>query len=425
MLKETELKQLTVAELLSYIEKNGTMPSDSILDVIEIMEKEKAVLMIHEYSIAQGQGKDQRWFSRIRKDGKLKKVGKQTRQELIDYLYDFYFIKDSAVPSLAEVFDEWMELKLLTNRNNGVHRLETEYKRHYLSEPLTKELLHTPMDKITAIDLKRWSYQMIRKYDMTAKAYRNMFTIWRQVYDYLICDGKLTCASPCGMFKIPARDFRRVEKKDAASQTFTIRETGMVIDKACELAKETGDLVYYCIVIMFYSGMRPGEALALSFDDFDREHHSVLVHRSLSATEVRNPDGSWQTRTYQIEDRLKGNAEPRKVLLPDICFDYVDEIRKRSDHEDAFMFHVITPNNLEMKIYHICDSLGIPRRSPHKIRKTYLSTMVNSSVPIDLVRAQAGHTNTATTFNYYVYDNQEDEARVEMINKVFSKEKTS
>ena len=198
----------------------------------------------------------------------------------------------------------------------------------------------------------------------------------------------------------------------------------MVIDKACELAKETGDLVYYCIVIMFYSGMRPGEALALSFDDFDREHHSVLVHRSLSAKEVRNPDGSWQTRTYQIEDRLKGNAEPRKVLLPDICFDYVDEIRKRSDHEDAFMFHVITPNNLEMKIYHICDSLGIPRRSPHKIRKTYLSTMVNSSVPIDLVRAQAGHTSTTTTFNYYVYDNHEDEARVEMINKVFSKEKT-
>ena len=47
--------------------------------------------------------------------------------------------------------------------------------------------------------------------------------------------------------------------------------------------------------------------------------------------------------------------------------------------------------------------MNIRIRSPHKMRKTYISTLLNNNMDPDFVRTQAGQKELQTTFNSYTY----------------------
>lgn len=60
----------------------------------------------------------------------------------------------------------------------------------------------------------------------------------------------------------------------------------------------------------------------------------------------------------------------------------------------------------------ICDSIAIPNKSNHKIRKTYISSLFDKGVNIDTIRRQAGHEDERTSLNNYCFD-QSDNLQLE------------
>lgn len=72
--------------------------SNDIITLNEVREKrekmtkslEKLVLEIHTSNINQGKGKDTRWFTPITKGGKRVIIKKNTYEEIIDELIEFY-----------------------------------------------------------------------------------------------------------------------------------------------------------------------------------------------------------------------------------------------------------------------------------------------------------------------------------------------
>lgn len=51
-----------------------------------------------------------------------------------------------------------------------------------------------------------------------------------------------------------------------------------------------------------------------------------------------------------------------------------------------------------------CEQLNIPYRSPHKMRKTVISKMLDAQMNINTVRKFAGHEDEKTTYNNYCFD---------------------
>ena len=82
-----------------------------------------------------------------------------------------------------------------------------------------------------------------------------------------------------------------------------------------------------------------------------------------------------------------------------------------------FLFPAKTPNVVSGKLYKICDELGILRRSPHKCRKTYISSLLNKGVDADFVREQAGHKDLQTTLNFYAYSTTRNEKKLAQLNE--------
>ena len=416
---------LSDADLLTYFEKHGIIDTGSIQNAI-LAKKKDLVNKVHPYKMYQGTGRDRRWFTYVddlKYPGKRKKVGRQTEEALIGYLYDHYALSQSSRRNvkLPDCYADWRDYKLATaNRANTVRRLDTDYKRFYLNEPLSEPIMKTPLRLLTKAEIEMWSYQMIKRYNLTHKAFSGLITILRQVYEYLIDRGVLT-DNPVTKIRIRPTSFHKVRKKPAGTQVFYHDEVEKITERARLLAREHLDENYLALPLFFETGIRIGECMGLSFEDFDKESGIVRVHCSFVTKDELLPDGTWATRKYEVEEHLKQNADEREVLVPDSCFDLLTEIKKikfQRGEVGPRLFEAKTPADIQLKLHRICRDLGITQRSPHKIRKTYISTLLNQGFDLDFVREQAGHQDLKTTLNCYTFSTTRREENREKLNKI-------
>ena len=413
-------------KLVDFLLKSGNISASSIRDY-ELMNKKEMVLNVHKYSISQGQGADKRWFTRVEestKGGGKKRVAKNTEEEIYDFLYHYYFgnSKPYNKMTLKELYPEWFEFKKTKAvRNNTLHRIDTDYKRYYLDEPLSAPIMSKPLASLKKMDIEKWAYSLIKKYNMTHKAFSNMAIVLRQTLDYLV-DMEVIEGNPFLRVKIDNKAFRKVRKKPAQTQIFYEDESKAVVALAYQMAEEKQDEVFLAIPLFFYSGIRIGECLGLSFEDFRRDEHILSIHQSMMVDDTLNEDGTWGVRQYKVFDYLKHNADPREVIVNDVCFDIADKVKAMQEKKglnSELLFNVKTPSNLQLKMIQICKRLGISSRSPHKIRKTYISTLLNNRVDPDFVRTQVGHQELQTTLNSYTYATSRKETQLEQLNKIF------
>ncbi len=413
--------------IVSLLEKTGIISPDDACAIIHMTHKQK-VTERHNHKITQGGGKDRRWFTRVdTPEKKNKLVAASSEKDLYEKLYNLYFQTEIRFQqmSLRDLYPEWLRYKYETsNRPNNVRRIDTDFKRYYLNEELSQDILTKPLSQISAYDLKYWAGRLVKKYGMTKRQFGNVIIPLRQGIDMLVDQGIFT-ANPARTVRFDQSIFRQARpKKLSDTQVFYPDETEQILRCALEKARSTGDESFIAIIICAYTGVRPGECAGLSFSDFDRRTNRVLVHRSLAAKQELLPDGTWSSRTYEIQEYLKKNAKPRVITAPDICFDMVDEVRtilNAKGLEREYLFDIETPNNIEMKLYRICDQLKIPRRSPNKLRMTYVSTLLNQNFDPDFVRQQAGHSTLQTTLNHYTYSTTRQETLIKQLNAVVGK----
>lgn len=411
---------------LDILAQYGMINKSSVQNIRDDMRK-KAIKARHPYEIYQGKN-DKRWFTYVpddtKKDGR-RKIARKDEKALYEFLYDFYYGEADYYKNccLMEIYPEWLKYKLATaNRSNTVHRIDSDYKRYYLNEPLSKKILTTPLAKLTKADIKQWAYTLIKHYQLSKKQYYNLSTVLRQVYEYLI-DKDIFETNTCALVKVDSNIFRKTPKKKAETQIFFEDEVKAIIKRARELAEETKDESYLSIPLFFLTGMRIGEVLGLSYEDIDEDSQTIYLHRSLVVDDTLNENGTWEKRKFILVDYLKANAEPREVLAPDLCFEIVKDVKRLQESrktESELLFPVNTPSNVEFKLYRICRQLDIMRRSPHKGRKTYISSLLNKGTDLDFVRSQVGHRDLSTTLNNYTYSTTRKEQQIEQLNSILA-----
>ena len=55
-----------------------------------------------------------------------------------------------------------------------------------------------------------------------------------------------------------------------------------------------------------------------------------------------------------------------------------------------------------------CEAIDIPKRSMHKIRRTYATMLIDANVEDSLIMEQMGHSDISTTRKYYYYCNKDN-----------------
>ena len=114
----------------------------------------------------------------------------------------------------------------------------------------------------------------------------------------------------------------------------------------------------------------------------------------------------------KVVDYTKSEAGDRWVYLSSKARDIIKRVlennRDRGFHDDGFLFlnkdGRIHAKGVDCRIRKYCRHIGIMEKGTHKIRKSYISTLIDSGLNINEIRKQAGHEDERTTYGNYCYN---------------------
>ena len=116
-------------------------------------------------------------------------------------------------------------------------------------------------------------------------------------------------------------------------------------------------------------------------------------------------------RIHEVVEYTKTEAGNRYIYLPSSVNDLMMCIRFMN-RDGEYMMSKNGERINKTAFYKImmraCDACGIPRKSMHKIRRTYATALIDNNVDDSLIMSQMGHTTITTTRKYYYYANKND-----------------
>ena len=337
---------------------------------------------MHKYKI--WQGKNGRWFTHVMYKGKRKLVSKGTLEQLENYIKEFY--KGYTV---EETFYTWLNRKWEFGEigRNTYDRYEYTFIRYF--EPVKAlNIKHIDYDY-----LETFIKTTIRDKQLTAKMWGDMRIVVRGIWKLAKRRGytDLSIEDFFNEVELSPRMFRRKDVIDE-EQVFTVDEVAQIVKYISENQVLPTD---YGILLALMTGLRAGEICTLRYSDLDRDALNVV------RTEIRYKDG--KTIVYDVKNATKGKNGRRRVYLAPRAVEIVEKLHDLSQKDALFDCHAEAFTN---RLYRICDSLGIKKRSLHKCRKTYATMLVRAGVSDLLIAKMLGHTDPVTTYRHYVFANE-------------------
>lgn len=353
------------------------------------MNKRKELLEKHPYRI--WEGKDGKWRTYI-PNGDKRRLVKRSSRESIENEVITYWKKEIENPTIREVFEEWNDRRLgLKKIAPSTHqRNKQTFCRHY------KEFGEERIKSVTLVEIEEFLEEQIPKYDLTSKAFSNLRTITK---GFMMRAKKRNLVSydVVGFFRELDISDANFKKKVAINEkeVYDEEELPMVFDY---LEGKLDDIRNLGILVMFLTGVRVGELVALKNSDF----HGNTFRVCRTETRVPSPEGSGYE--YRIKDFPKTEAGDRTAIIPSDYSWVVERLRSINPSGEYVFFENgkrLTTNTIRRRMERMCKKLGIVPKSPHKARKTYGSILLDNKIDERLITDVMGHTDIGMTEVHY------------------------
>lgn len=379
----------------------------SISDVQNSMEamKRKELLEKHPYKI--WKGRDEKWYTYLPDEKKGRLLKKRTSQRAIEDDVIEYWKSELENPTISDVFQEWndrrLELKQISNA--AYLRYKQVFNRHY----------HNFGDKkiktVAAEEFQEFLEEEAAE-ELTVKAFSLLKTVTR---------GLLKRAKRRKLISFNVEEllqeldtsemnFKKVIKEDY-EEVFSNEEMPVMID----YLKNNLDTKNMGILLMFATGIRVGELVALKHDVFDG--NTFKVRRT--ETRFLGENGRY---VYDVKEFPKSEAGVRTVIIPK-DYEWLCTRIKMLNPFGEYIFtdkngKRLTTNCIRRRQERNCAKLGIYKKSPHKIRKTYGSILLDHNVDNRMIMEQMGHTDISCTENHYHRNRRSIDAKSQILSNI-------
>jgi len=166
------------------------------------------------------------------------------------------------------------------------------------------------------------------------------------------------------------------KRKTQKANPFTIEERDQILGAIYESEQAGNTYLFY--MIRFYAGLRPGEVIALNWDDYDGE--TLRVTKTIT-------DGVEKQTPKNEENRLV-NLHPKLVNLLN---NHPTRFKKgrilQFDNKQAYKRY----DSFSAKFSKIREELGIAYRDPYNVRHTCATMMLEAGMQPAYCAKQLGH----------------------------------
>ncbi len=162
-------------------------------------------------------------------------------------------------------------------------------------------------------------------------------------------------------------------------------------------------------VLIANTGLRSGEALALTWDKVNLFARTITV--SQNASRVKRRGGESIKGSEQIITTTKTKSGIRQIPLNQKALSALEQLKRQQECKHIQTDFVIATSNGNMVVqnsfYRIFQnmqkSLGITPIPIHALRHTFASNLINAGVDIKVVSQLLGHSSVKITYDTYVH----------------------
>jgi len=324
------------------------------------------------------------WFETNAKGEKKKrrKRGFETKRDALEYERQK---KLSDSRSMDMNLGEFMEI-YFEDKKNELKERSLKNKRYMMQQHLIPYFGTQKMNEITASQIIQWQNEMQTKgfseayLRMIQNQLTGLFNHAARIYDLE--------TNPC-------KKVKRMGASDSRSLDFwTLEEYRQFMQTL-----EPGTRYYLIFEILFWTGCRIGELLALTPKDVDFKENRIHITKTYYRTErkdmITEPKTKQSIRVVEIPEFLKREIQ-----------DFVEGHYGMPDNERLFP---IVQEAVQHKMKHQMEKSGVKRIRVHDLRHSHVAYLINKGVEPLLIKERVGHKDIRITQNTYghLYPNRQ------------------
>jgi integrase len=311
------------------------------------------------------------WTGKLRKSTKR---GFNTKREAEEWLRNFL---QEQKPSFDMKFSSFVPLYLNDMRNRL--REHTMINKQYLiQDKLIPYFGEKRMNEITVANIRTWQNTLIQKgYSQTyLKTINNQLSA---IFNYAVRYYELA-SNPCrragSMGKAKADEMQIWTKEEF--QAFS----DSIMDKR---------IPWLAFQVLFWTGIRIGELLALTWEDINLETKVMTINKSYQR--LKGKDIVTAPKTIKSIRSVNLSS----FLVEDIQ-DYKDSVYDPAPDDRVFP---VTKSFLEKEMVRGCKLSGVKKIRIHDCRHSHASLLIELGFTPKEIAERLGHENIETTLNTY------------------------
>lgn len=404
-----KIKQVSESDLLQYAIQNGIINLEDTRNKLNEMNRQEA-LQKHNYSI--WQGKNGKYYTKLpdsTTSSGVRQIMRNSMERLEDAIAEFY-MEAEYNPTVKETYKAWVNLKFSRGEicKGTVDRYDKDFEKYFKSNNFYK----CKIKNISETDLENFMITTIVENNLTHKAFSNCRTLIYGIFKFAKKEGTTNISISTFVKDLEVSDKlfkKKIVKKE--EEVFDEDEIPMI-----QYYLETHPtIINLGILLTFYIGVRAGELSTIKISDVDLKKRTIFIQR----TEIKYKNNKGLT-IRDVREFPKTDAGVRYIILTDKAIEIIQRIMAIQHHTEWLLEKDgkrIRGQMYSLHLYRICDRLHIGRRSIHKIRKTYITNLLDAEVDESLIMEQVGHANIDTTQRYYYFSNRKNESKLEQLSK--------
>ncbi len=165
------------------------------------------------------------------------------------------------------------------------------------------------------------------------------------------------------------------------------------------------------VIICFYTGLRIGELLALTWEDIDFQKGLLTVNKTCH-------DGKTESGFGQIADEPKTESSKRIIPVPKQLLRTLKELKRaeKSKHVVSVDGKPVTVRSYQKSFELLLKKYRMPHKGFHSLRHTFATRALECGMDVKTLSEILGHKNATVTLNRYAHSLLEHKSN--MMNKL-------
>lgn len=169
---------------------------------------------------------------------------------------------------------------------------------------------------------------------------------------------------------------------------------------------------YYGIAILLslYTGIRIGEACALTWGDINLENEIIRIDKTIQR--IKNMECDKLTKTKIIIDTPKSDKSIRDVPIPKFLIPLLSEFKGEDNcyiAKNTVTF--VEPRQLQKKYKTVLKNANVNYKKYHSLRHTFATNAYNNGMNIKSLSEILGHASIEITLKLYVHTSIEQKQK--------------